>query len=127
MSTGPLDLDVAPGGVVKLPLGTRVDASAPVDTSADLLTPELAERVEALLGEPLALEVGEGQWFARRARELGVGLVDPARARAWIDETVYAGVCHRLQLERARADRAEAQVRELVACAGPETSGEYDQ
>lgn len=105
------------------------ESTAPVDGPPDLLTVELAERVENLLGEYAdTLAPGEGQRFARRARELGVGLVDPARARAWIDETVYAGVCHRLQHFRDRAERAEAQVRELLACAAPaeETSGEYD-
>lgn len=76
--------------------------------AAPILTEELADRVERLLkewrrtGRPPG---GAGQDFARMARELGVGVVDVARNRAWIDERVHEGVLIRCRTaERALAD-----------------------
>lgn len=77
----------------------------------DRLTPELAERVEALLvawRRSGRAPNGAAQDFARLARENGVGLVDPDRQRALIDETVYAGALFRARVAEARAQAAEA-------------------
>lgn len=75
-------------------------------TEGDPLSPELAERVETLLGQANGF-VGAAQAFARRARELGVGLVDPGRHRSWIDETVHQGALFRLNFWRKLAEARE--------------------
>ena len=86
-------------------------------TTDDVITGELAERVERLLGEYAgSLPPGAGQAFARRARELGVALVDPDRHRCLVDETVYAGALYRLR-------RVEAELAEVKA--GGEVGGDF--
>lgn len=85
--------------------------------SEPIITDELAGRVQTLLGEVLRLPHVDVQAFALKAREYGVGLVDPARNRSWIDETVYAGALFRCR-------KAEAA---LDAAGGAEVSGEYDE
>jgi hypothetical protein len=73
-----------------------------------ILTDEMADRVERLLKEwrrTGRAPGGAAQDFARMARELGVGIVDMARHRAWVDERVHEGVLIRCRsAERALAD-----------------------
>lgn len=96
---------------------------------APILTDELAQRVESLLRawrRAGRSPHGGGQEFGRMARELGVGLVDLARSRAWVDERVHEGALIRAREAEARASSV------LAAVAGgawpaDELSGEYDQ
>jgi hypothetical protein len=89
-----------------------------------VITDELAERVERLLGEfvPVAIFVASGgaPAFVRRARELGIGIVDPNRSRFLVDETVHAGVLFRLHA-------AEAEVKRLSRGDVEEISGEFSE
>ena len=65
-----------------------------------ILTPELAKRVEQLLKDwrrTGRAPGGAAQDFARMARELGVGFVDVARHRHWVDESVHEGVLIRMR------------------------------
>ncbi len=90
---------------------------------APILTDELAQRVESLLRgwrRSGRSPHGAAQEFGRMARELGVGLVDLGRSRAWVDERVHEGA-----LIRART--AERALAELQGITGHhETSGEFD-
>lgn len=88
-----------------------------------ILTPEMEARVERLLFDWRATgraPGGAGQDFARMARELGVGIVDMARNRAWVDEKVHEGALFRARHERERADKAERAVAELQGLMGGE-------
>lgn len=74
----------------------------------EILTGELAGRVEQLLIDwrhsGLA-PAGAAQDFARMARELGVGIVDIGRNRAWVDEKVHESVLIRCrEAEQALAE-----------------------
>lgn len=79
-----------------------------MSTPAPILTPELEARVERLLKDWHATGRAPrdaAQDFARMARELGVGIVDMARNRAWVDERVHEGALVRMrQAETALAE-----------------------
>lgn len=85
-----------------------------------ILTDELAERLQRLLGEELDITGIDPQSFALKAREYGVALVDPARKRSWIDESVYAGALFRLRKAEAAAAAARQAERD-------DLSGEFDE
>lgn len=61
----------------------------------DLLTDELAGRLEQLLGELRATPC-TGQEAASLARQHGIGIVDAKRDRFLVDTTVYEGALFRL-------------------------------
>ena len=86
---------------------------APV--TPDLVTPSLAERLKKLLGEATADATPDVQAFVRAAAAAGIGLVDTARHRSWIDETVYTGALWRLSYWRDLADR-RAPVPMILFC-----------
>lgn len=79
-----------------------------MSATTPILTDELADRVEHLLKEwrrTGRAPGGAAQDFARMARELGIGVVEISRNRAWIDERVHEGVLIRCKsAERALAD-----------------------
>lgn len=85
-----------------------------------ILTDQLAQRLAGLLRETDGglfsqfTTAEDAQSFARKARELGIGIVDIENHRSWIDERVHHGVLLRL------ADARQA-------LAGAETHGEFDQ
>lgn len=88
-----------------------------------ILTEEMDQRVERLLKDWRATgraPGGAAQDFARMARELGVGIVDIGRDKAWVDERVHHGVLLRLRDAEARADQAERDVKELQGLMGGE-------
>ena len=92
-----------------------------MSTSPPLLTPELDQRVERLLKDWRATgraPGGAAQDFARLARELGVGIVDPARHRSWVDERVYEGVLLRCRAALASAQAAERALAEFQGMNG---------
>ena len=81
-----------------------------------ILTQELDARVEQLLKDWRATgraPGGAAQDFARMARELGIGIIDPQRHRSWIDERVYEGVLIRCGRAIERADDAERALAEF--------------
>lgn len=82
-----------------------------------ILTPELDARVEQLLKDWHATgraPGGAAQDFARMARELGVGIVDIARNRAWVDERVHEGALVRMR----KAETALAEFQGLMGGEG---------
>ncbi len=62
----------------------------------DLLTPELAGRLEKLLDELRATPC-TGQEAARQAKAAGIGIVDTSRRAFLVDLTVHEGTLFRLQ------------------------------
>jgi len=90
-------------------------------TPPPILTPELADRVNGLLNDwlrNLTATSDPAQDFARMARELGIGIVDIARNRAWVDERVHEGALHRARLANERADEAERELAEFQGMEG---------
>jgi len=85
--------------------------------AAPILTPELDARVERLLIGWLHTGCA-AQDFARMARELGVGIVDIARNRAWVDERVHEGALHRARVATERAEAAERALAEFQGLEG---------
>ncbi|WP_425065577.1 hypothetical protein [Reyranella sp.] len=86
-----------------------------------LLTDEMDARVERLLKDWRATgraPGGAAQDFARMARELGVGIVDPTRHRSWIDERVYEGALLRCREATASAEAAERALAEFQGMNG---------
>jgi len=82
-------------------------------SAPSIITPELATRVEALLVQwrkTGSIDLSPAQDFARMARELGVGIVDMARNRAWVDEKVHESVLIRCRV----AERALAELQGLM-------------
>lgn len=82
-----------------------------------ILTPELDRRVEQLLTDWRATgraPGGAAQDFARMAREMGVGIVDIARNRAWVDERVHEGALVRMR----KAETALAEFQGLMGGEG---------
>lgn len=69
----------------------------------DMLTPELAERLEMLLGELRATPCS-GQEAARLAKRAGVAIVDAGRRSFLVDQTVHEGVLFRLERWRKLAE-----------------------
>lgn len=73
-----------------------------------ILTPELATRLALGLREhrlPDVILTEHVQALAAHLRELGVGIVDIARNRAWVDERVHEGALVRMrQAETALAE-----------------------
>lgn len=95
----------------------------PLDRAPRILTDELDARVERLLTDwrtTARATGGAAQDFVRMARELGVGIVDINRDKAWVDERVHHGVLLRLRDAEARADQAERDVKELQGLMGGE-------
>lgn len=72
----------------------------------DLLTPELAGRLEKLLDELRATPC-TGQEAARLAKAGGVGIVDASRRAFLVDTTVHEGVLFRLERWRRLAEARE--------------------
>ena len=61
----------------------------------DALTPDMVERLNKLLDQANGF-VGAPEAFARRALELGIGLIPTARRMFLIDQVVHEGVLWRL-------------------------------
>lgn len=77
-----------------------------LDPQFPLVTDDLAGRVQRWLTEQFGVAV-DGHDAVRGLRERGIGLVDAARQRFLIDETVYSGAQFRSGRHLARAERAE--------------------
>jgi hypothetical protein len=80
-----------------------------------IITDELAERVDRLLNDIAKGKRPAVQAFALRAREIGVGLVDPDRHRCLIDETIYAGALFRARRWQELAEK-RAPVPMILFC-----------
>jgi hypothetical protein len=79
---------------------------------AALITDELDRKIGAFLGDlEIIFEIlgpRTTQAFVSLARKHGIGLVDPDRHRAWIDETVHTGALWRLARALAEIERVKA-------------------
>lgn len=81
-----------------------------LDPQFPLVPDDLAERVQRWAREMFrrtACCAGDGHAIVRGLREIGIGLVDAARHRFLIDETIYSGAQFRSRRHLARAERAE--------------------
>lgn len=90
-------------------------------TLLPILTNEMDARVERLLIDWRATgraPSGAAQDFARLSRELGVGIVDIGRNRAWVDEKVHEGALFRARYQQERADKAERAMADLQGLTG---------
>lgn len=92
-----------------------------MSSTPPILTPELDARVERLLIDwrhTGRAPGGAAQDFARTAREMGIGIVDIARNRAWVDERVHEGALHRARVATEKAEAAERALAEFQGLEG---------
>ena len=84
-----------------------------LDPQIPLVTDDLAERVQRWLSDRFGV-TADGHAAVHALRERGLGLVDAARQRFLIDETVYSGAQFRSGRYLVRAEQAEKLVRLAV-------------